>query len=552
MKIVFLNIYPKSGMARYLLSSYALSAYLNKWWDGKKKLETVVLNFSTTASADKIVSAVCKALETDSCISFDDGPKLAGFSIYSWNAETIKQVMGRIRNEAPNIIHIMGGPEVSLSAMTALAMQGLGDYYIEGEGEVKLLRLLRHIAESDYASGHIAGPPRGVARRIYGGDKKHHLLYEQEDAKADPETLPPVYLSGGIEKRLYEGQQAYLETQRGCRNRCAYCVYHKGLSGVTHYPLSRVEKELRHLILEAGVSALRIIDAAFTSDLPRAAKIIDCISAIRTENNGVLPWIYWEFIYSSVDEDFIRKVATLKNRPRISNTESVRPKNAPQMYTDLLTDYTVINCVGVQSLNPESLKAVRRPALSLTRFERFMELVNAYNIVLKIDLILGLPYETISSYFEGISRVIPYLRHTDHVLNIHRLQMLPGSELEEQAEVFGILYSENAPHIVWETDAMPCSDMRHAARLTAVFFRIFNSPLRELFYDAYSRFATQDGVSLKTMLEILLEKAYKSLVTKTSLLCIHDDVDDDYWNDAVFWEIPSEWAAGAITSLTFK
>ena len=206
------------------------------------------------------------------------------------------------------------------------------------------------------------------------------------------------YLLGATEESLYREQQPLLEAQRSCSFRCKYCVYHKNLSTVSYYSLERVYKELGYLIVEKKILALRIFDSIFTNDLPRAKKILEHLVELKAQSGVKIPWIYWEFNYDMVDEQFLRLASALKYREKILNTSKIEPLNRPQLYTEMLRDYTIINCVGVQSFCKEALKAMSRALIDTAKFERFMNIINENNLVFKIDMILGLPLETFDSY----------------------------------------------------------------------------------------------------------------------------------------------------------
>ena len=172
-----------------------------------------------------------------------------------------------------------------------------------------------------------------------------------------------------------------------------------------------------------------------------------------------------------------------------------------------------------------------------------MKVVQRYNIVLKLDIILGLPFETFESYFKGLESILSYLRNTDHILNVHRLQILPGSDLETSSSSYGIVYSEDAPHYVFSTSSMSHSELMMASKLTAVLFRIINSPLRGHFFAAKE----SNGTTLLGMLEKVLGGLIESADLRRARLVQEDFMDDNYWNDEIYREIPSQWLTEYLT-----
>lgn len=517
MKLVFVSIYPEGSMTRYMLSSYALTACLQDQEDLRGTLEIAVLNFSSSASHEFIRKRILA-----------QRPDVVGWGCYVWNIDMIRSLLPSLQQGLPAIL---GGPEISIGTARKLAEQGLGDFYIEGEGEFPICELMRHLALN-------APFPAVVGRR-----EGNRLTATTARTNHDVASLASPYLSGAIPANVYVQQQAFVETQRGCRYRCAYCVYHRGRLGIEYRNIDLVFAELRHLIVESDVKAIRFIDAVFTSDLERAKDIVRYLGTLRAEH--ALPWIYWEFSYSSVDEEFMELLSGLREGSCFPNNERVKAADRPQEYSDLLAGYTAVNCLGLQSLNKPSLKAVGRPAVSLKKFDAFMKSAARHGIALKIDMILGLPHESRETFFAGLDVLLPYMKGTDHILNVHRLQLLPGSRLEELTIPLGLDFAVTPPHTISVTPTLSIDDLEELSRLSGLLFRVLNSPLRRDFYSAYERF----GNSCEGVLRSLLERASKDEPTRRCGLFTLERVDDIYWNGPAFREISSDWLRQTLTML---
>lgn len=518
MKLLLISLYPDGTMARYLLSSYALQAWLESHEDVRGGLQISVQDYSASAGTEYIRKRMEQA-----------APDIVGFSCYVWNIAKVRELIQAL---PPSMPVILGGPEISWSTASQLAAEGLGSYYINGEGETPMLELARHLLRPDSPF------PPTVGRRA-----GRTLAPAQAQAQVDVSALPSPYLAGIVPERLYHAQQAYVETQRGCRYRCAYCVYHRGRSGIEYHSLDKVCQELRHLVVECKVKALRFIDAIFASDLERAKTIVRFLLELRLEHP--LPWIYWEFSYSCVDEEFLELLAQLREGGDFPNSGHVEAQDRAQVYSDLLVGYTAINCLGLQSFNAASLKAVGRPAVSLKKFDSFMRGVSRHGAVLKIDLILGLPLETRTTFFDGLNTLLPYLRNTDHVLNVHRLQLLPGTRMEETAESLGLVFRSELPHMVASTTMLTGHELEELSRLTGLLFRVLNSPLRPAFYQALER----HGQGCEQLLELLLRAAAEHPDTCGAGLFTLECLDDEYWNGQAFRDLPSAWLRQTLATL---
>ena len=515
MKLLLVNFFPPETSARYLLSSYLLKAYLSQHLpDPDLKVE--VVDLSCLDTAERVVPLL-----------LGRHPDLIGFSCYAWNMSLVRECLHRLKAASP-VPCLLGGPEISPGMATELSGQGMGDYFCIGEGEEWLLTLMQRLLSRQ-------GRRDGVEEVSSG--KSGELMRQPP---VDLLKVPPVYLSGALDTRLYRYQQAFLETQRGCRNRCAYCLYHKNLPGIAYLPLPRVLDEIDHLVLRERIRALRILDPVFTSDLARAKEVVRHMIRLKEQQGAVLPWTYWEFTMDSVDREFLSLTSGLRYGAAICNADVTEPVDRPQLYTDMLRNYTVINCVGLQSLNPAAQRATGRRHLSPGQVQEFLSLAREMNIALKLDLMLGLPGEDYDSYFRGLSMLLPYFAGTDHVLNIHRVMLLPGTLLEKRAHDLGLVRKREHGHLVLATPDFPRKDLEHAARLTAVLFRVFNSPFRSRFLEAMER----EG--LIPLLERLLAGAIQEQGRHCHALGKETPVDDVYWNDRIFSDIPSYWVDKAL------
>ncbi|MFC1584234.1 B12-binding domain-containing radical SAM protein [Fibrobacterota bacterium] len=520
MKLTFVNLYSSETVARYLLSSYILKAYLLKRFADTPDLTVTILNFRNTADAAKVCEKIKK-----------DQPDFVGYSCYTWNVEKVFDIIKGLK-DTPGMGHVLGGPEINMSRIESLKDSCSRKYFIIGPGEKILADFVSYLYK--VSEQRPAEVPEGVA--FWSEDK---IIYKESTHQfSSLDEIPSVYLSGTLEEKFYARQQAFLETSRGCKFKCNYCMYHKNLSSVSYYSLDRVMAEIDYLILDKEIWQLRIFDSDFASDLSRAKKIIEHLIAIKPTCD-VFPWIYWEFTFSGIDEEFIRLSGSLKDRERILNSSTIEPQDKPQCYSDMLEGYHIINCIGIQSFNPKALRSVNRMRVHTQEFFGFMETVNHHNVVLKIDFILGLPFETLDSYFEGLELFLPYLKDTDHVLNIHLLQILPGSKLERKCEEFHIRYALEAPNFVFATNTLPEKELRYATKLTAVLFRVVNSPLRKLIYET----KRSSGKAFLEIIRDLYESISAKEEFKTSQLVQKDFVDDYYWNGDIYKEITSAYLA---------
>ena len=259
------------------------------------------------------------------------------------------------------------------------------------------------------------------------------------------DKIPSPFLEGDISDALLQDAGAAIETQRGCSFRCTYCIYHKDFPDVDVYSMDRVKSELDHIFIHGNARGLRFVDATFNADLGRAKEIVKHLIDIkaRREAAGQPPIHTIMFECNSIrwDEELFELFAKLKYKDRISNFADCLAANKTVLdLSSANKDYCAYLGIGLQSLNQKSVKAIKRPFLSERRINEFFTLAKNYNLILRMDVIMNLPYETFDSYLKSVDFWCNAVRDTDSILSPYWLHVLPDSDLEAQVETLGLEY----------------------------------------------------------------------------------------------------------------
>lgn len=338
-------------------------------------------------------------------------------------------------------------------------------------------------------------------------------------------------MSGIVPEEKYKGQLVFIETCRGCKYQCAYCTYSKNLKGITYYPLPQLKEEITFLLTNKNVTSIRITDAVFTSDMFRAKEILNHFVDMRSKGY-VIKKLFIEYEYNDMDEELMFLISQLKDRENICNySNRSLPEDIPIGDGFLIMEgYTVFSGVGIQSFNEKSLKAVRRAPIKNDKFEQFLTLARRYNVILKLDIILGLPHETTDTYLTGINRLLCLIEDTDHYVQFAFLQILPNSALEKAVSKFGIKY-RNDTKLAYATNKMPEGDFLYCAKITTLVHRIVNSPMRIKFYD-----------KAKGNYMPLLTNIYEQVCNNFSEFASASTMESvDAYNDNIFSKIPQNF-----------
>jgi radical SAM superfamily enzyme YgiQ (UPF0313 family) len=91
------------------------------------------------------------------------------------------------------------------------------------------------------------------------------------------------------------------------------------------------------------------------------------------------------------------------------------------------------------------------------------------------DLIIGLPGDNFFRFVRS-AKAMMRLKTTTIVFSI--LHVLPGTELYENADKFGLLFDDKAPHLVLKNDTFPYDEIDKAVVLAVSMGKEYNLKIR--------------------------------------------------------------------------
>jgi hypothetical protein len=375
-------------------------------------LKAYALNFAASiALVDFFIgqdAAICAAELADPL------PVAVGFSMYLWNRDLSCEIATELRRSHPAVKLFCGGPEVTADPESVTRL-GIFDFVISGEGEVPFLSLCQTIT---------AG---GDCSKIPGVLLPGSATLPSPPPLENLDSIPSPYLTGVIDTRANPG--ILWQLSRGCSFTCDFCFDSRGIHGVRHFSLERVESELRHFVA-TGVSQIFVLDSTFNLNPDRAKKLLRMIKKIS-------PDIHFHF---EVRNEFIdREMAKLFARIACSLQ------------------------IGLQSADREVLRLVGR-SFDKDDFSARVGLLNESGAVFGFDLIYGLPGDTLDGFRGTLDYALSlYPNHLD----IFPLAVLPGTRLADRAMSLHLQWDSNPPYIVEASDRFSSIDMAAAAELAA-------------------------------------------------------------------------------------
>lgn len=513
----------------FSLSLYNLKAYAYQHIEVQKRWAITVIQRPLIADfrREKLLSEL-----TDDIVAA--APDIVGFSCYMWNIDDFLSISKHLENRLPRTRVVLGGPEIA----TEYVKQGYFDsqavdFCISGEGELTFLNLLENIESGHPTLTNIDGLSHRLERTA------PFITNSKRTPFKSLSEIPSPFLAHVVDEEVLARKdvEANIETQRGCNLRCSYCIYHKDMDRVTYSEVERVIDEVR-FVTKRNVTKIRFVDANFSSNKRHAKSIMKRLIEERFETS-----LFFELIPGFIDEE----LASL-----LGEFTSLHPQNK------------ITVGVGVQTINRDVLKRIRRP-IRKEKFELTFKLFQKHNIYTKIDLIIGLPGETISSIEETLEYMVDQLRGSRaHLLCCHVMRGLPGTELLDIAKEDKMVFSSNnEPHEFVESPVLPRSDMVKSLRRTAVLFRLINhvgwadrefiwgktstrTNIRDLF------FATRDDLSISNiyLIDLMIEKLLEHLKPRDSQFCMEDFPSAETW----WWtkssrEVSDDWLIGCLSEL---
>lgn len=373
-----------------------LCAYLNERYPESAQ-DIAIAEYTINNRTDEILAAL-----------FRIRPQVLAFSCYLWNISFVRTICTEYRKIAPDTIIILGGPEVSYNPKEQLLALPAADMILCGEGEY-IWGALYPLLQDGALSAQTLREISGIAFRDGEG-----IVVTPPAPPAQLQDVPFFY----TEEELQSGRILYYETTRGCPFRCQYCLS-SAERGVRYRPLEQVFADFDRF-LAAKVPQVKLVDRTFNCSKQHAMAIWKYLSE---HDNGITNF-HFELAAELLDEEQLSFLATV--RPRLFQFE-----------------------IGVQSTNPKTLEAIKRPA-DLAHLKGIVARIHqGKNIHQHLDLIAGLPYEDLASFRKSFNDVFSM---KPQQLQLGFLKLLKGTGMHRDAEKYGIVVREEAPYEVLFTN----------------------------------------------------------------------------------------------------
>jgi radical SAM superfamily enzyme YgiQ (UPF0313 family) len=312
-------------------------------------------------------------------------PAIIGLGIYIWNIAPATELVRLLKQLAPHVRIVLGGPEVSFET-DGQEIVRLADHVITGEADLAFAELCRRLLSG-------AVPPKVLAAALpdLAGLASPYDFYRDED----------------IAHRVM-----YVEASRGCPFACEFCLSAVD-PPVRAFPVASFLPEMDRL-LARGARQFKFLDRTFNLDLQVSRAILQFF--LERWQPGM--FLHFEMIPDRFPQDLRGLIAQF-------------PPAALQFE------------VGIQTFNAAVSNNINRRQ-DITRLEdnlRFLKQQPGVHV--HADLIAGLPGESLESFADGFDRL---WKLGPQEIQVGILKRLRGAPIIRHDGEFGMVYAQHPPY----------------------------------------------------------------------------------------------------------
>lgn len=326
----------------------------------------------------------------------DPPPDLVAFSSYIWNWGWNLTLARALKQKNPKTKVIFGGVHVPDEPVDPwFSDHPEVDFLLHGEGEASFTAFLKEFAHG----GNWEEVPGLTAP---GGLRTSRHVHSLEDLRSP-------YLDGVFDEILPREKrwQVLQETNRGCPYACTFCEWGaSALNKVRPFPMDRVLEEIEWF----GRNKIDYIDNADANFgiLQRDEDIAVAVVLAKEKYGypGKFRTSFAKYSTSHVAERVFRIAKALHGTGQLKAVT-----------------------LALQSTNNETTELIKRKNIAMESFAIWQDRYRAHGIPTYTELILGLPGETLSSFLEGVDKVLDSGQHEG--LFIYLCTLLPNSEMAD-------------------------------------------------------------------------------------------------------------------------
>lgn len=351
-------------------------------------------------------------------LSSIEKPDILAFSCFMWNWNLNCDIAYSIKRKYPNCTIVFGGQHQPMADRNEnfFKKHPYVDIMVHHEGEETFLEILTECLNDEKNFAHIKG--------VTINNKGSELKTAPRPRLQDIQNVPSPYLDGSFDELIADNEKgllfnANIESARGCPFSCAFCEIGESYYNKVRTSYEKTKKEIDWIAknkIEYVTDANSNYGLKYNFDYDLAEYVKDIKEETGYPHAYRVTWVKGR-------ADRVLKIAKI-----------FEEAGAQKGMT-----------IALQSMNEDVLKAVKRRNVDGGKLKEFIEMYEQENIGSYIELIWGLPEETIESFKSGIIKILDYGYH--NYLDIHMMMMLPNAPIasKEYITKYGIKTTTTQP-----------------------------------------------------------------------------------------------------------
>jgi radical SAM superfamily enzyme YgiQ (UPF0313 family) len=369
-------------------------------------------------------------------------PRIVGLGVYIWNVRETTEVVAALKRIAPEVIVILGGPEVSFEWEEQEIVR-LADHVITGEADVKFAEVCR---------ARLASPPDpnpNLRSRSAGAEGAGLGSEAGEDGRSLPKIIPaelPKLEDIALPYDLYTDADLahrviYVEASRGCPFTCEFCLSSLDIP-VRQFPLAPFLAAMERL-LARGATQFKFVDRTFNLNLMVSRAILQFFLA--------------------------------RMRPGLFVHFEMVPDRLPEALREVIAQFPAGSLqfeVGVQTFDEATSRNISRRQDYARLADNLNWLRGHTGVHVHADLIVGLPGETLASFAAGFDRLVAL---GPQEIQVGMLKRLRGTPIVRHDAEFHLRYGAHPPYELLANRDLDFPTMQRLRRFARYWDLVANS-----------------------------------------------------------------------------
>ncbi len=348
-----------------------------------------------------------------------DRPRVIGVGVYIWNVEECTRLVAQLKTLAPEILIVLGGPEVSHETDQQRICE-LADYVITGCGDTSFAALCRSLLRGERPSAKIIA---GVQAPLAAIALPYGEFTEEDVAQ----------------------RHLYVEASRGCPFKCEFCL---SALDKTAWPfelgpfLGALET-----LYQRGARTFKFVDRTFNLKVDTSLAILDF---------------------------FLAKLQLAPQDPVFAHFELI-PDHLPDKLKQAIARFpegTLQFEIGIQTFAVDVQARVSRRQKNDVASANIRWLREHSTAHLHVDLIAGLPGEDIASFASGFNKLVQL---APHEIQFGILKRLRGAPIARHTLEHGLRFNPDPPYNIMATDVIDFATMQRLSRFSRYWDIVANS-----------------------------------------------------------------------------